>query len=134
MSALEPYIKKWYDSLRAGQILGVRCNRCGAYEFPPVPVCNTCSATDVEWAPISGNAELYSFAYSEMGVAPYTDEPVMCGYFKLAEGPELISWLMNADESRDAQEALLARLPVAVRAEIREMDENISWPVFRLVE
>ena len=134
MLNLEPYTKKWYEYLKEGKIMGVRCKRCGGYEFPPVPICNSCSCTEMEWVEMSGEGELFSFAFSGMGVYPYTDEPVFCGYFKLDEGPEFVSWLLDADFKPAAQEVLLKQIPIRVKAEIKELDENVSWPVFRIVK
>ena len=134
MNNIGPYTKMWYDYLKQGKIMGTKCKRCDGHEFPPVPVCNSCSSTDVEWVEISGGGELFSFAFSGMGVYPYTEDPVFCGYFKLDEGTEFISWLLDVDSKPAAQEELLKRMPVRVKAEIMELDENVSWPVFRIVE
>jgi len=130
MTKMEPYIKNWYDQLRDGKIMGVKCKRCGTYEFPPVPICNSCSGVDMEWVEMSGEGELMTFSFSPMGIPPYHTDPVMGGYFKLKEGPAFVSWLL--DVGPDDQQDLFTRLPVAVHAEIKQLDENISWPVFRV--
>ena len=59
---MEPIVKKWYDGLNEGKLLGLKCKRCGTVEFPPFPVCNTCSCTDLEWIEISGEGMMDSFA------------------------------------------------------------------------
>lgn len=129
-----PLIADWYDHLREGRLMGYTCQDCGHVEFPPVPMCNGCGSTAMTWTPMSGDAELYSLAYTVMGVPPYTDDPMMIGYFKLAEGPELGSWLLDVDESREGQMALLQRIPIPCRAEIVALDDRVSWPVFRIAD
>lgn len=129
-----PLIKQWYDHLHEGRLMGYKCSDCGHVEFPPVPMCNECGSTAMDWFQMSGDAELYSFAYTLMGVPPYMDDPMMIGYFKLAEGPEIGSWLLDVDDSRKAQMDLLKQLPVHCKAEITVLDDRVSWPVFRIAE
>jgi uncharacterized OB-fold protein len=132
MTELQPYIQTWFEHLSNGELMGVKCARCGGYEFPPVPTCNTCSATDMDWVEMSGEGQLHTFSFSPMGIPPYHTNPVLSGWIRLNEGVSFMSWF--PDLGRDDYEPLLARLPVAVEAEITAMDENISWPVFRLKE
>jgi len=130
MTKMEPYIRNWFGYLKEGKIMGVKCKRCGAYEFPPHPICNSCSGTDMEWAEMSGEGRLTAFAYAPMGVPPYFTDPVMGAWIKLKEGPAFMSWLL--DVGGDNQEELLKRLPLDVKAEVKKLDENVSWPVFRI--
>lgn len=130
MAKMEPYVKTWYDHLNDGKLMGVKCQRCGSYEFPPLPVCNSCSGTDVRWVEMSGEAELTTFSFSPIGIPPYHAEPVMSGWFKLDEGVVFMSYLL--DVGVDTQEELLGLLPVPVQAEVKQIDENVSWPVFRI--
>ncbi|MGM9606875.1 MAG: Zn-ribbon domain-containing OB-fold protein [Oscillospiraceae bacterium] len=134
MEKIGPIVKQWYTALSNGKIMGKKCTRCGAVSFPPVPVCNSCGCMKMEDIEISGEAEMTTFSFSPLGVPPYTEDPVMCGFFRLKEGPLFMSWLMDVDE--DDQDALFAKLPVAVKAEITTIDEenHLSFPVFRLVE
>lgn len=46
---MEPIVKKYYDGLEKGKILGRRCKKCGHIEFPPYLCCNTCGCLDTEW-------------------------------------------------------------------------------------
>lgn len=130
----QPLEKLWFEHLKEGRMMGLKCLRCGRVEFPPVPICRDCSGTDMEWVQMSGEGELVTFGFSPQGVWPYTDEPVMTGFFELAEGNRFQSMLLDVDDSRQAQLELLNRCPAKVRAEIMKLDDDVSWPVFRLVE
>lgn len=133
---MEPILKRWYDSLKEGKILGLRCKKCGATEFPPVPVCNVCSSTSMEWVEMSGEGELISFSFSPMGIPPYHDKPTMCGFGKLKEGMLFNTAIINA-RGRD-QAALLEQLSlqktIPVELVITALDENISYPQFKITE
>lgn len=66
MKPMEPYVKEWFEYLEQGKIMGLRCRKCGSYEFPPVPVCNSCGSEDMEWTEMSGNATLVGFSVTEL--------------------------------------------------------------------
>jgi len=133
MVKMKPYIHNWYKDLEAGKITGIRCSCCGSYDFPPVPICNECSSTDVEVVEMSGDAEIQTFTYNAMGIYPYSDDPVVCVGVTLKEGPSFLSWLVDSDEET-ADKMLTMELPIPVKAEIRKMDEGVYWPAFRLSE
>ena len=54
----EPIVKTYYDSLEEGKILAKRCKHCGKITYPPMPVCQECSKTDLEWIELGTEAEL----------------------------------------------------------------------------
>lgn len=137
MAKMEPILKIWYDSLREdGKIKGLKCKSCGSVEFPPVPVCNTCSETDMEWVEMDGYGELISLSYSPMGVSPYFDAPAVTGYGRLKEGMLYQAVLLDVDQ--DKQDDLIERLKdgqkVRVKLEIAKLDERFSFPYFRLLD
>ena len=135
MATMEPVVKKWYDALKDGKILGLKCKDCGVIEFPPVPICNDCSGTDMEWVEMSGDGELITFSFSPMGIYPYHDDPALTGYTRLKEGMLFASVFTNA--SAADQQTLLERLrkgAVPIKLEIAQLDENISFPNLSLAE
>ena len=68
---LEKVTEKFYQSLEEGKILGRKCPKCGAVEFPPVYACNTCGNYETEWYEISGNAKMHSIVMP----APLSSKP-----------------------------------------------------------
>lgn len=132
MAHMEPYSKEWYDYLAQGKLMGVRCTECGAVEFPPVPICNTCGSPEVEWVEMSGRAKVVSFSYSYMGVPPFVQDPVMNVHVIMEEGPEFASWIPNMGP--EGQDELLDALPLDVTTEIIKLDDGVWWPVFHLAD
>ena len=132
MKPMEAYVKKWYDALDNGKLMGMKCNRCGAYEFPPVPVCNNCSSTDLEWAEMSGFGEMVSFDFTFQltpNFAPY--QSTYHAMVKLDEGPTIISWLVGVEPGKFDE--LFEKQPLKVKMEAQKR-EKYSYPVFRIVE
>ncbi len=132
MITMEPYVKKWYDFLNEGKLMGTRCKRCGTYEFPPLPVCNCCTGTEMEWVELSGKGKMVSFSANLIVDPPFTAYgPSIDAVVELAEGPHFISWLMGV--SLDQQAEMFNRLPLEVTMEIHAR-EKYKYPVFRIVE
>lgn len=134
MKKMEPYIKKWYDHLADGKLMGVTCTKCGAYEFPPVPVCNACSGTELGWSEMSGAGTLLSISHiAQYAVDPPFEKygPTLTAVVQLAEGPEFISWLMGKTVDQAAD--LVDKLPISVRMRIHDRGEY-KYPVYEVVD
>lgn len=133
MTTMQPYIKNWYDYLKEGKIMGLRCNSCGKYQFPPVPVCNEqdCASTDLEWVEMSGDATLTSFSMLGMGKPLFSSKPLLCGFVTLAEGPRFMSWIMDFGPADQME--LFDHMPLPVKLKAEELTEDIYFPVIRNV-
>lgn len=57
---MEPIVKKFYEGLEEGKLYGRKCPKCGAVDFPPRLICNTCGHLDTEWIEMSGRGKLLS--------------------------------------------------------------------------
>ncbi|HEX2980986.1 MAG TPA: zinc ribbon domain-containing protein [Anaerolineaceae bacterium] len=132
MKPMEAYVKKWYDFLADGQIMGIRCKRCGTIEFPPIPVCNHCCSTDVEWVEVNREGQMVSLSANVM-VDPLFAEygQKIIALVRLADGPSFMSWLEGV--ALDEQGTLFDKLPVKVKMEVQKRDKY-SFPVFRIAE
>lgn len=116
---MQPYVKMWYDFLGEGRIMGLKCNRCGAYEFPPVPVCHLCSGVRLTWAEMSGDGQLNAFKVAlHPEVAFESSWPYVNGSVSFDEGPEY-GGLVEGVGPEDAEQ-LYRRLPVRVHAKIQD--------------
>ena len=65
---MEPIVKKWYDYLEEGKIMGMKCKDCGAINFPPISACRKCRSRNLEWVEMSGEGTL--LLYSVSGLMP----------------------------------------------------------------
>ena len=131
---LEKVVEKFYQGLEEGKILGKKCTKCGAVEFPPVYACNTCGCWDTEWVEISGKAKLHSIVmpaalstkpeYKALGKYAY-------GEVELEEGSRLNAVVRGINKKK--RNELLDKLPVDVKAAIYQRD-GYKTVVFDLVE
>ncbi len=131
---LEPVVRTFYEELEKGRIMGRRCKRCGAVEFPPVLACNSCSGTDMEWIEISGRAKMTSLIMpSVLSTKAETLDlmPFCLACVEIEEG-SMVNGLVRGVTKKNRAE-LLGRMPVPVKAEIVQRD-GYKTVVFALVE
>ena len=131
---LERIVKTYYDNLEEGKITGRKCQCCGAMEFPPVLICNTCGSSDMEWTEISRKAKMKSImmpgnASSERENADLM--PYCLAAVTIEEGSDVNALVRGVTwENRDR---LYDSLPVDVRATIVQRD-GCKTVVFELDE
>lgn len=135
---LEKVVEKFYLGLEEGKILGRKCLKCGAVEFPPVYACNECGSWDMEWVEISGNAYLKSIVLpAALSSKPeYKDLGKYCyGEIELEEGSRFNGVVRGVSKkNRDAlNEKIRNNLPVKCKAAIFQRD-GYKTVVFDLVE
>ncbi len=131
MKKIESYVKKWYDELEKGKVYGTRCKKCGALEFPPLPICNKCGNHDMEWVEIDGRGTLITYDDCTQPVWGLDLGPVLSGIVKLEEGTTIQAFVLGvADEDRTA---LFDKLPVNVHVEIQQRN-GYKYPAFRVDE
>lgn len=130
MAKIEPIVKLWYDYLKENKIMGKKCKQCGAYEFPPVPVCNECSSTDMEWTEMSGYGTMETYTANPIVDPPFAFYgPQIQAVVRLDEGPTFTSWLVGIDF--DKRDELFDKIPCRVKMEVQDRGE-FSYPVFRI--
>jgi uncharacterized protein len=59
----------WAGAAR-GELLVQACGHCGAWRFPPRPMCPQCRSLEVRWERASGNATIYSYVVSHPPLLP----------------------------------------------------------------
>ncbi|TDP97764.1 Zn-ribbon domain-containing OB-fold protein [Labedaea rhizosphaerae] len=109
----------FFDAARRAELVVRHCTGCGELAAPRVRACPTCSATALDWAPVSGAGTLVSWTVLRDRAGGVT---AVGGIVELAEGP----WLrvrLAADP-----ETLEAGLAVAVAFE--HQDDGEPVPVF----
>ena len=128
MKKVESYVKRWYDYLEDGKIMGVKCKHCGAYEFPPVPICNTCGAHDMEWVEMDGEGTLVAANDATMPMWGPEFGAVLSGIVELKEGPAFLSFITGVDDAD--RDSLFDKVPLKVHAEIQQRD-GFKYPCFK---
>lgn len=131
---LEPIVKTFYENLEEGRITGRRCLECGAVEWPPVLVCNTCGCSDMEWMEISGKAQMTSVIMpSALSSKPENKKfmPFCLSAVELEEGPGVNALVTGVTKKNRAE--ILSKLPVPVHAKIVQQD-GFKTVIFELDE
>lgn len=122
---LEKVVQKFYDGLEEGKLLGRKCPKCGAVEFPPVYACNTCGSLETEWVEMSGKAKMKSIVmpaalsskpeYTQMGAYAY-------GEVEMEEGACFNAVVKGINKKKRKVIMENGALPVSIHAEIFQRD------------
>jgi uncharacterized OB-fold protein len=91
------YDRPLWDSLERRHMELQKCSDCGAFRYPPGPVCAACHSLDHEWTAVSGGGEILSWVrfhrqYFDDHPVPYNAVAV-----RLDEGPILVSTLIGPE-------------------------------------
>ena len=135
MKPMEAYSKNWHGHLRENKLMGMKCNRCGGHEFPPVPVCNSCSSFDLDWAEVKDGGELVTI--SRIGlVDPLFEKygPSIVAFVKMDDGFTFVSWLIG-EEGQEVEdlEKINDKIPCRVKMIVQDRG-TYSYPVFKIVD
>jgi uncharacterized OB-fold protein len=87
-----PETRAFWDAAAKGLLLIRRCTACGRAHWYPRSICPFCWSDKTEWVEGSGRGAIYS--YSVMRRAP---EPYVVAYVTLAEGPTVLTNLVDCD-------------------------------------
>lgn len=130
---MQAITKMWYDYLEQGKLMGLKCKKCGKVHFPPFPICQECSGTDMEWVPISGNASAYTIALVTAPDPWFADyAPYYYGYSTTEEGTTFDSIILGLEGAPDEVFNSL-HLPLDLKMEIQKRD-GYSYPVYRCIK
>jgi len=115
-----PESQPFWDGTEAEKLLIQRCDDCGRHYFPPAPVCPECTSRNVEWVEASGEAELYSYVITHRPWPQWgQDGPMSVALVQLAEGPRLVSTVVDCPQTPDA-----LTLDMPLRATFRRFGEG----------
>lgn len=118
---------EFWASARERALKLQRCDRCGEFRYYPSPICHFCSSDAFTWTPVSGSGTIYSYTVLERAKGnPFEDDvPITIVLVTLAEGPVIMSNLLDADPA-----AIAIGQPVTL--DYADIDNEITLPVFRL--
>ncbi|MEW5954374.1 MAG: Zn-ribbon domain-containing OB-fold protein [Bacillota bacterium] len=126
--------RQYFEALKQGQLLGLKCGACGEITAPPKACCDNCAATDLEVLNLSGEGEIKS--YTVIRVAPEgLKAPYIVAMVELAEGPWLMGNLVDFDPERASLELIGKKVTVGHKV-VSEMNytagEGVT-PTFTMV-
>jgi uncharacterized OB-fold protein len=94
-----PETRHFWDGCKAGELRLQRCRSCSEPYFPPRPFCPHCASRDVEVFTASGKATLYSYVINHRPRADMGTEPHSIAVVELAEGPRLMTNVINCPQT-----------------------------------
>jgi uncharacterized OB-fold protein len=116
-----------------GELMLLRCRRCATFMSPTAylrtprrPRCVGCMSAELDWAPATGRATLYSFAlmhqlYDEAFAA---ELPYNIAVVETEEGVRLTSQVVECDNDR-------LRIGMPLEATFERLSEDVAVPKFR---
>jgi uncharacterized protein len=99
--AVNTETERFWKAAEGGKLLYGYCLACSEPHYFPRSFCPFCFSERVEWREASGNATVYS--YSTMMKSP--TGPYTIAYVELAEGPRLLTNLIDCDFEKIAIDA-----------------------------
>ena len=128
---LEKVVRKYYEALEEGKILGKKCKRCGHIEWTPFYACNACGCNDMEWVEMSGKGEITSIILPAVLNAKPENNDLMPYAFTTVtmDGAEQNAIVQGV--TKENANDLWAAMPVPVRAKI--IDRGAPEKTFKTV-
>lgn len=117
-----PEMVGFWQALSAGRFLIRRCHGCGETHWYPRAICPFCTSADTFWDDGSGSGTIYSYTIMRRTRTPYA-----VAFVKLAEGPIMMSNIVDADFDD-------IRIGRAVVLAIKEHKSGLPIPAFTLAK
>jgi uncharacterized OB-fold protein len=116
----------FFEAAERGSLLVRRCETCGRYQHPPTPMCPACNG--LTWQPqaMSGLGSVYTFTVTHHPQFPGFPSPFVVALIELAEGPRILSNLVDVAGSE-------VWIGMPVEAVFVAVDPELTLPLFRPV-
>jgi uncharacterized protein len=123
---ITPDLQPFFAAAQRRQLVVQRCGGCGALRFPAREICSSCLSRQVEWVPVSGRGEIFSFNVMHQVYHPgfATEVPYAVVVVKLDEGAKMISNLVGV---------ALPDIRIGMRVEVvfEDVSDDVTLPKFR---
>ncbi|WP_436842593.1 bifunctional MaoC family dehydratase N-terminal/OB-fold nucleic acid binding domain-containing protein [Streptomyces flaveolus] len=117
----------FWQGVAEHRLLLQRCTGCGTPRHPWLPGCNACGSPDWDTVEASGEGTVYSYVVQHHPPFPAFDPPYAVALIELAEGVRMVSNVVGVPYDK-------VRIGLPVRVEFLRCDEELTLPVFRVVE
>ena len=121
----EPAISQrvFFEKAGSGELVGIRCQRCGALAIPPREFCPACGERAWQPVPLSGEGTIAS--YTVIRVAPrhhVSEVPYAIAVVNLREGVSLMGRIVDIPLER-----LAIGLPVRFRPLVTDDQTSVGF-------
>jgi uncharacterized protein len=116
----------WWAATRQHRLVLQYCSDCGTVQHPPRALCTACGATGgLGWRDAAGTGTVDSCTVVELAPSANFDPPYVVARVRLAEGPVLLSNVVDSDPYR-------VHIGDSVSLRWRELPDGRALPVFTL--
>ena len=126
----------WRTIPQRYKMMGQKCKKCGAVNFPPKGVCKYCQkSSEFEEIQLSGRGKVHTFVLISAGGAPpeFAEQEKAGGQYPVAivqpeEGPKVIGQIADVDPKE-------VKIDMPVKAELRKIytEEEVIRYGFKFV-
>ncbi|MGW2490170.1 bifunctional MaoC family dehydratase N-terminal/OB-fold nucleic acid binding domain-containing protein [Streptomyces sp. NPDC001606] len=117
----------FWQGVAEHRLLIQRCTGCGTLRHPWLPGCNACGGPAWDTVEAVGAGTVHSYVVMHHPPFPAFDPPYAVGLIELAEGVRLVAGVVGVPYDK-------VRIGLPVRLEFQVCDEELTLPVFRVVE
>lgn len=86
-----------WDSIEAGRMALQCCAGCGAFRYPPAPICAACLSLEAAWTPVSGKGEVVSWVVFHRKYFDDFPPPFNATAIRLDEGPIVVTNMVGPE-------------------------------------
>ncbi len=127
----------WQATLR-GELVVQRCRACGAWRFPPRPMCPECRSSEHDWSPVSGRGRIWSFCVPHPPLLPAfaAHAPYAVVVVELEEDARLrmVGNVVRTDDGPiDQVDPARLAIGAAVRVAFRRLADDVALPQWVLL-
>lgn len=120
-----PETKHFWEGTKEHKLLLQKCSDCGTVYFPPRPFCPHNGSTNIEIVEASGDAKLVSYMINQRP-HPSFDGPYAIAVVQLAEGPFMMSNIVNCEQTPET-----LQLDMALTVTFEKLNDDITLPLFQ---
>ncbi len=126
LPAATPASAEYWAGCRRHELLIQRCRDCGGHQFYPRILCAACHGRSLDWVRASGRGTVrsYTIVRRPISEAFSEDVPYVVALVALAEGPTMMSWVVDCPPEK-------LRVGLAVAVAFDDRPEGVTLPVFR---
>lgn len=97
--------RPFWEAANDNRLILQRCDSCSQYRWTPQILCNHCLAEAFTWTEVSGKGVLYSYTIVHRAPLAGFATPYTLAVVALAEGPLMLTRLVDAPDDRLAIDA-----------------------------
>jgi uncharacterized OB-fold protein len=125
---MTPEAKPYWDGLREQKLMLPKCGACGHVFWYPRVACPRCHTRNIGWIQSKGRGTLHAFeiGYQSFNKAFKVPTPYVLAMVELAEGPRMLSNLINVEAD---PRTLRCDMPVEVV--FTKVSDDVTLPLFQ---